>query len=321
MLLLSALTIVSFTGCGTLFGLRPDFDDGSAYENEPTTGGAYSEAGYLDEERSNRNPAYANPGHSDNESNGAMGGRGSWLGDDSALRGRQAQTRMSEEGVVSYSTAPNMNVPSKRGYKNGGGRATKEDFIDDAKVDGSLWTSDGQTNYFLTKNRIRTVGDILAVVANEEFVKDVAFELKKSLNPDEREAEIAIAQERLRRKANGLPEDDTVASSASSSARAPAAINADGSEPEKKEVDVPRASWADVDLKKSIEFKAGDQCMAEVVDRYPNGNYKVRGVKKIRLRNGYRMINFVAIAKNSDISEEDKIDAGKLYEYRIEALR
>lgn len=311
--------ITSLTGCGSLFGLRPDFDDGNAYENQPTVGGAYSEAGYLDEEDRGRGIANAAVGRADRQASGELGGRGSWLDGDEATRGRQAQSRMSSEGVVSYSTNPNMNVPSKKGYKNGG-RATKDDFIDDAKVDGSLWTSDGQTNYFLTKNRIRTVGDILAVVANDDFVRDVAFELKRSLTPEERDAEVEIAQERLRRKAYGLPEDDKVASSASSTTRKPAA-NGEQSAEEQKEPDVPRATWADVDLRKSIEFKTGDQCMAEVVDRYPNGNYKIRGVKKIRYRNGYRMINFVAIAKNSDISEEDKIDAGKLYEYRIEAMR
>jgi flagellar basal body L-ring protein FlgH len=213
-----------------------------------------------------------------------------------------------------------MNVPSKRGYKNGA-RATRDDFIDDAKVDGSLWTSDGQTNYFLTKNRIRTVGDIISVTASDDFVRDVAFELKRSLTPDEREAELDLAQERLRRKAYGLPEDDKgdkVASSAASASRKPAA---DGSTEEPKEVEVPKATFADVDLRKSMDFKTGDQSMAEVVERYPNGNYKIRGVKKIRYRNGYRMINFVAIAKNSDIGEDDKIDAGKLYEYRIETAR
>ena len=109
-----------------------------------------------------------------------------------------------------------------------------------------------------------------------------------------------------------------MASSAASADRKPAA---EGEDTEKKDVEVPQASWADVDLKKAVEFKAGDTFMGEVVERYPNGNYKIRGVKRVRYRSGYRTVHMTAIAKNSDIADDDTIPAGKLYEYRLEALR
>src|SRR5690606_3487338 len=95
------------------------------------------------------------------------------------------------------------------------------------KADGSLWTSDGQTNYFLTKNRTKSEGDILTIITDEEFVRDVAAEIKRTLSPDERDAELELAQERMRRKTLGLPEDgsekgDQVASNQSAASRSPA---------------------------------------------------------------------------------------------------
>jgi flagellar basal body L-ring protein FlgH len=302
-------TLVSLAGCSSLFGnLRPDFDDG--YANEPTTGGRHSEAGQLG------GGYYAE---------GRMGGQGSWMDDANENRARQFNTRNGgDQQNLAYSNAPSVNSAQKQLYKNGE-RASKSDFIDDTKNDGSLWTSDGQTNYYLTKNKVHTVGDILTITADESLVKDLNSELKRTLSPEERDLELAYTQESMRRKAMGLPDvtpgatgaaTDQVASSAASADRSPAS-----EEVEKKDVEIPQATWADVDLKKVVEFKAGDTFMGEVVERYPNGNYKVRGVKRVRYRNGYRMIHMTAIAKNADIAEDDTIPAGKLYEYRLEALR
>ena len=312
-------TLLTLSGCASLFGnLRPDFDDG--YSDEPTTGGKFSEAGQLGGGyySEGRDPASAT-------NSGPMGGQGSWMDDENANRARQYNVRNGGEGQnLAYSNSPSVNEAQRRLYKNGE-RATKSDFIDDTKNDGSLWTSDGQTNYYLTKNKVRTVGDILTITADENLVKDLNSELKRTLTPEERDLEMAYTQESLRRKAMGLPDlspgasttaTDQVASSAASADRNPAS-----SELEKKDVEIPQATWADVDLKKVVEFKAGDNFMGEVIERYPNGNYKVRGVKRVRYRNGYRMIHMTAIAKNADIAEDDTIPAGKLYEYRLEALR
>jgi flagellar basal body L-ring protein FlgH len=62
--------------------------------------------------------------------------------------------------------------------------------------------------------------------------------------------------------------------------------------------------------------------MAEIVERYPNGNYKIRGTKRVLYKNGSpRLATVVAVAKGTDIGEDDVINSGKLYEYRLEAFR
>ena len=84
---------------------------------------------------------------------------------------------------------------------------------------------------------------------------------------------------------------------------------------------MPRATAANIDVSKSLGIRAGDTIMAEIVERYPNGNYKLRGTKRIPYRNGYRVLSMVGIAKGSEIAEDDTIPSGKLYEYRLEAAR
>jgi flagellar basal body L-ring protein FlgH len=61
--------------------------------------------------------------------------------------------------------------------------------------------------------------------------------------------------------------------------------------------------------------------MTEIVERYPNGNYKIRGTRRIPYRTGYRMLSMVGIVKGSDISDDDSVVSGKLYEYRLEVIR
>jgi flagellar basal body L-ring protein FlgH len=62
--------------------------------------------------------------------------------------------------------------------------------------------------------------------------------------------------------------------------------------------------------------------MAEIIERYPNGNYKIRGTKRVLYKNGTpRLVNLVGVVRGSDIAEDDTVPSGKLYEYRLEAVR
>jgi hypothetical protein len=250
---------------------------------------------------------------------GRMGGESSWLSNHpderSGLRRPSYADGSSDRNVL-----PERPVMQER-YKNGA-RASRADFIDDSSSDGSLWSSDGQTNYFLTKNQVKTQGDLVTIVADDEFVRDVAAELKRTMTPDEREAQMDLAQERARRVAMGLPETedaaatggDAVATAQSAPERAPASESG-------KKVTVPQVKWSQVDLRKSMEMKSGDQVMTEVLERYPNGNYKLRGLKRVRVDGQVRMVSVIAIARNTDIGTDETVPAGKLYEYRIESVR
>ena len=221
------LIAVTSSGCSQIFGsLRRDLDDDSSYsDGSPTKGGQWSERGQLDDEdryvgHAERGPASANQDPR---------GGDSWISEDRAAQNRRDSARGNGEGDgVTLSNTPSLSPPVKRQYKNGS-RATAADFIDDSQNEGSLWGSDGQTNYYFTKNKIRGPGDIVTVSLEPAMIKDITQEVKRTLTPRERDYEIAAAQDRIRAKALGLPDPDAakgtdqVASSAAAPARAPAA--------------------------------------------------------------------------------------------------
>jgi flagellar basal body L-ring protein FlgH len=329
---------LALSGCADLMGaLRPDLDDHQTADNAPTVGGRWSERGFLDESMPDGGSPgrFTNLGHSE-RAPASMNSRGQadeWIDPTRADQNRQDMARGDENsaengdnGMVSFSNTPNLPPPTKRLYKNGN-RATRADFIDESPNEGSLWASDGQTNYYFTKNKVRGVGDIITVSMEDGLIRDMGLEIRHTLNERERDVEMALAEDRARARtasadtsatgANGQ-KTDSVASSAAAPNRAPAS----GASANAANADAPKVMPSDVDVSKSLELKAGDTMMAEIIERYPNGNYKIRGTKRVLYKNGApRLVNLIGVVKGSDIAEDDTVPSGKLYEYRLEAVR
>lgn len=334
--LYAVLAVLTVSGCAQMMGsLRRDFDDSDSYSyNAPTIGGRWTERNTLGDEMiqpSVYEDHYSSVGHAERSPAGyglkqPASARRSWL-DDNSNQNEENPESLADQ---SYSNTPSLPPSTRRLYKNGT-RATRGDFIDETPNEGSLWASDGQTNYYFTKNKIRGVGDIVSVVVEADLYRDAVLEVTRSLNSNEREAELKLAQERIRAKTLGLPDPDApvkqdqLGSSSAAASRAPAgapaadtsAASADKSAEER----VRSATMADIDVSRSLQFKAGEQIMTEIVERYPNGNYKIRGSKRIAYRNGSRMLAMVGVVKGTDIGEDDGVTSGKLYEYRLEVVR
>jgi flagellar basal body L-ring protein FlgH len=231
-----------------------------------------------------------------------------------------------------------------------GTRLSREDFVDHVQEEGSLWPSSGQTNYFFTKNRVRSAGDLISLVLDEELYRDITEEMKRTLSYPEREIELNLAQNAVKNKfisdrikerrdklaaASVTPENPQGRTEAASSVpkAAPSGTPTSDENAVKAlsmlenadylrdlEKLVPRATPSDVDLGGALDLKVGDSLMGEILERFPNGNYKIRAVKKVNYKNGsIRIVSVVGIAKNSDISEEnDSIRSGRLYEHQVE---
>lgn len=320
-----SVVLVFLAGCSILSGrVREDLNDEAP--RGPTVGGAWTEGSLLEREES----SYGTIGHMDRSPAGEYGAENaqeSWVSAEQAEASRRDYMRGrngGEEGEdVAMSNTPNMPPQSKRFYK---GRATKKDFVDQTPNEGSLWGADGQTNFYFSKNKTRSMGDLVTIEAESELVRDVGAEIARGLTPKEKEAEIEAAQERNRKQALGIP-DDSVTSSAAAPAKpsAPPATAAKGKDKKSaepaEEPEIKTATAADIDVTKSMGFKVGDTVMGEIVERYPNGNYKLRGAKRIPYRGGYRFVTLTAVARGQDMTEEDTIKSGKLYEYRLESLR
>lgn len=190
-----------------------------------------------------------------------------------------------------------------------GDRATREDFIDHSPGDGSLWTGENDSNYFYSKNKIRAIGDIVTIKVEDDFVRQIGEEIKKSLTPAEQEVEMALYL-----KNNGAAKDDK-------DIEVYRKIASDDLKSEDAEMVKNRMEkavrWSQVDISKVIALKQNEELRAEVIDRYPNGNYKIRTTKKILYRGTSKLVSMVGIAPAVDFDETDSIKTGKLYEYKV----
>ncbi|MCM2279998.1 MAG: flagellar basal body L-ring protein FlgH [Oligoflexia bacterium] len=335
--LLLAVLLIAVTGCAGLTGkLRRDLDDTEPYDAGPTSGGIWQERGFLSEsmpEGGRFGERFGRVGHS--ERNPASGVANLSPGEDSWVSPAQAEANRRErlghgmageegEAQASYSSQPNHVPESKRFYKNGS-RATRADFIDDSANEGSLWASDGQTNYYFTKNKIRGVGDIISIKLEDDMIRDFGQEVKRNLTGVERLRELNAARDRMRAKyaPQAVPSGGNRAPAAAGGASGAPAKEGEAEAPRiVPGMEVPEPSNADIDVAKALEVKAGDTMLAEIIERYANGNYKVRGTKKVAYKNGNpRVVTLLAVARGNDITEEDVITSGKLYEYRLEAYR
>jgi flagellar basal body L-ring protein FlgH len=324
-ILVSALSV---SGCANLMGsLRPDLND-QPQASGPTQGGQWPERGFLADDLPENPDAerYAAVGHSErgtaSVTDPASAAEAQWYTQNDATDLRRDAYRGDQDGSPTFSNNPNMAPATKRQYRNGN-RATRADFVDDSQNEGSLWASDGQTNYYFTKNKIRGVGDIISIKMENDIIKDLGTEIKRNLTPEEKTAELATAQDRLNKKALGLATADPNAATPPGAVAAATPPAQDGRTPASlAAAGVPQATPGDVDVSQSLEVKPGDLIMAEIVERYPNGNYKIRGTKRVLYKNGSpRLATVVAVAKGTDIGEDDVINSGKLYEYRLEAFR
>ena len=329
--LVIALTLSSCSKFGG--GLRKDFM--TADMQRPTWGGRWAERRQLSEEFEEAEAYGEDPGaggmygslaHRDRRPAGMLQTLSGKKDEEERMRARELarlrQKSIYDEGGAGGVQGLSNDVPQAPARPR---RVKKEDFLDRNSNEGSLWASDGQTNYYFTKNKVRGLGDIVNIATEESLIQDIAREVLRSLSDDELKQELQLAQERL---AKG---GDTSAGVAASEAnRQPAATQpaaaavaataavAQSGEATPEEKEVREATFTDIDVRKSLALAPGEGVMAEIVERYPNGNYKVRGTKRVPYRNGYRLVTLTAIAKATDISEDDQLTSGKLYEYRVD---
>lgn len=355
--------LLFISGCAALLGdLRKDLDDtdssaqsAEASPSEATVGGVWSERGYLNKEEGSIDRRPSTIGQHQRPQDD------SWVSEEdlasnrrASFRGRQndSQDSWADHPSVSTSNLTNLEPDKKRLYKKGP-RATKDDFVDQSQEEGSLWASSGQTNYYFTKNKIRSPGDLVTVVVEPELYRDIGIEVKRTLLPIEKDMELAVVQKKMRTKFLADLEGtrkDNLTSSAASPERTPAsptaAVASDkvdaqpspgpspsaqplessvGPAVQSEEIErlVPRASLSDVDISQSLDFKPTETMMGEIVERYPNGNYKIRTMKRIPYKKGPpRLVSVIGIVKSNDINEEtDVINSGKIYAYRVEVSR
>jgi len=142
-----------------------------------------------------------------------------------------------------------------------------------------------------------------------ELVRHIGEEIKKTLTPAEQEVEMALYI-----KNNGAAKDDKDLEAY----RKIASDDLKSSDAEEVKSKMEKAvRWSQVDLSNAIALKSNEEMRAEIIDRFPNGNYKIRTVKKVLYRGSSKLVSMVGIAPAADFDESDTIKSGKLYEYKV----
>lgn len=319
-----------FESCGLFGVLRKDMDDEPAEEQMAddgmTVGGAYPELGLLDDPQTYPGPTgnerYRNVNHSERAPASVpyQSGEGnSWVKE-------QGVATLPHQGPTSYSETPNM-VPqaTDRQYR----RVTREDFVNKSQNEGSLWASSGQTNYFFVENRVKSPGELVLVTVKSDLIGNVAAEIKRTLTKHERWLETQEIKEKKLAKLEGDSLSTIQAARAPAQQQGPNAAPAvskkttpaeDELSREEKLAEIP-ASYSEIDLKDKVGLAEDETMMGEVVQRYPNGNYKIRAVKRVQYRGTTRIVTMLAIAKGTDVEGKDPIPSTQLYEYRLKVYR
>ena len=218
----------------------------------------------------------------------------------------------SDEGV-------RARIEANRGYARQnrnfalGDRATRNDFLDNAPGDGSLWANGNDANHFFTKGKVRAPGDIVSVKVDDVFVRQIAEEVKKTLTPAEQAVEMA-----LHLKNNELTKDDQDLKAYRNVASED--LRSDEAQAIKSRMEK-AVRWSQVDLSKAIALNSNEELRAEIIDRFQNGNFKIRAVKRVLYRGHTKMVSLVAVAPAADLDDKDTIQSGKLYEYNIRVAR
>ena len=259
------IVILNVSACARVFGnLRRDLNDDQAAQI-PTEGGRYP-AGYLEEE-----PEWSTPAHLDRSP------------------ASHSEGTDQEEGDHKSFGMPTRELPVTTGSVR---RATRNDFVDRSQDSGSLWSSSGESNFFFSKNRARSPGDVLEITIESEMLRDIQAEVRRTLTHDEVDHELNLLE----------------------SARAKRSEK-DAAEGAETPLRLENVDWASV-----IPVKTGDSFLVEVLERHQNGNYKIRGSKRVPYRNAMKLMNLIGVVRGADISDE-KTPSGKIYEYRLEVVR
>ncbi len=167
-------------------------------------------------------------------------------------------------------------------------RVTAADFMaDNNKNENSLWAEDGQSNYLFARNKLKAPGDLVTVTIEDGLRKDMVDSVKRILPPEYRDQDIRVPG-----LTKDAPADRTIAGGAT-----PAAPAADAGE------------------------SASDLLTAEVLERYPNGNVRLRGIKRVPFKRQVRNIEVVAIVKGADISESDVVKSSKFFDQHVELYK
>lgn len=175
------------------------------------------------------------------------------------------------------------------------GRVTARNFFsENYKNENSLWAEEGQSNFFFAQNNLKLKGELVTVLIEEQLQKAMENKVRQFLPEEYQSQDIVVP---------GLTDHKVAAAtnapaSPGSSAQSPAVAGAANSN--------------------GGGVHPNELMTAEVLERYANGNIRIRGMKDIPLKSGVKHLEVLAIVRSKDIDEKDQVKSGKFFEQRVE---
>lgn len=198
------------------------------------------------------------------------------------------ETPAHQTGIERFSDNPNMIPPTARQYR----RMTKSQMEDESELHsqaGSMWNSEGQGAYLFTQNKTRREGDLLNVKLEGPGQKQVETKvgvIKKLLKQlEEQEAEKAAVE------AGGLAANQTKDEANRGPASIGSGAGANNAAPkvEKEEKEEP------LDI---------GPIPARIVERSPDGNYRVKGAQPFMIGKREYKVILTGIIRPEDFNDE-----------------
>ncbi len=200
------------------------------------------------------------------------------------------------------------------GLRAKSGRVTKQDFADVAsKNENSLWTEDGQNNYLFARNKLKAQGDLVTIKIDDGLRADMILEVKKLLPPEYRDRDIIVPGVTRQKDIEEMQAAAKAGNDATAAADAAGAATGAG--------DAAKTAISGVSKVSALNDANTETMTAEIVERYPNGNVRLRGMKRVPFKKKIRNMEVVAIARGSDIDESDTISSSKFLEQKVELYR
>jgi flagellar L-ring protein FlgH len=222
----------------------------------------------------------------------------------STLSGWMGNSKAADESKVAenittprFSENQNLLVPSNRQYK----RMTKSRLEEESEVHasaGSMWVGEGQSAYLFSQNKSRKEGDLLNVKIEGNAQKQV-------------ETKVAVIK-KLLKQLEEQKEKDAAASDAGRLAM-------EGAKPDDKDKPTRAPATASDDKKKDDEPVNIDSVPTRIVERLPDGNYRVKGAQPFMIgKREYRVL-VTGLVRAEDFND-DGVSSNKLLDAQFDVV-
>ncbi len=234
----------------------------------------------------------------------------SWvgLGGGEKTSEKKSAEMIAEESVVKYTDNDNMPVTAAREYKRMVRQRLEEESHLNAQA-GSMWVMEGQGAYLFAQNKARREGDFIDVKmegAAQSQVETKITVIKKLLKQlEDEERKIKEQQEAEKLKAQ-LAQGASNNQNSSLAQRTPAVAPSPPSEEKNSD-------------KESKDEVKVDVVPARIVERQPDGNYRIRGQQPFMIGKREYKVIVTGILRPEDFSEGG-VSSSKLLDPQYEVV-